>query len=225
MRVSISRQSIAPGLCALLVATMWSATAVAANLGQKDDFEATLGGWQVGSAGTGGSPTLQTTGGPSGAGDGYMRLNSTGGIGALSKLVVFNQSSWGGPYTSFGAISMDLANLGQSTVQMRIALTDTSGGVFIYEDPIVLPPDGQWRDALFVLDPGNFTNGANFATGRNNIREIRILHSASAGSIVGDTFAATVGVDNIEAVVIPEPGTAFLVAVGAVALWGRRHRA
>ena len=225
MSGSISRHPIAQALCAVFIAALFSATAFAANLGQKDDFEATLGGWQVGSASPGGSPTLQTTGGPSGAGDGYMRLNSTGGIGALSKLVVFNQGSWSGPYTSFGAISMDLANLGQTTVQMRIALTDTTGGVFIYEDPIVLPPDGQWRDALFVLDPENFTNGANFATGRTSIREIRILHSASPGSIVGDTFAATVGVDNIEAVVIPEPGTAFMLALAAVAMLGRRRGA
>jgi hypothetical protein len=211
------------GLAALGIVATCSSAAVAANLGQKDDFEATLGGWQVGSSGTGGSPTLQTTGGPGGAGDGYMRLNSTGGFGALSRLVVFNQATWTGPYTNFDAISMDLANLGQSTVQMRIALK--SGlNEFVYSDPIVLAPNGQWTDALFILEPARFTNGANFAAGRNNITEIRLLH-ASTPTSVGDTFAATVGVDNIEAVIIPEPGTGLVCAAAAMAMLGRRRRA
>jgi hypothetical protein len=225
--VSNSRRTIALGAFAVVIASMWSSSVVAANLGQKDDFEATLGGWQVGSSGTGQSPRLETTGGPAGAGDGYMRLQSFGNVGALGKLVVFNQSTWSGPYTSFDAISMDLANLGQSTVQMRIALTDTGGGQFVYEDPIMLAPGGQWRDATFVLDADNFVSltGGNFATALNNIREIRLLHSANAGGIVGDTFAATVGVDNIEAVIIPEPGIALTCAVAAVAMLGRRRRA
>src|SRR5687768_11773893 len=131
-----SRGTFAGALIALIVGGACSPATLAASLGQKNDFEdGGLAGWQVGSAGTGTSPLNVSSGGPAGTGDAFMRLTSTGGAGALSRLVVFNQSTWSGPYTSFDAISMDLANLGTTQVQMRIALQDTAFSQHVSTQP------------------------------------------------------------------------------------------
>jgi hypothetical protein len=212
----------------LVVIAFSPSCAFAVTKGQKDDFEnGTTQSWRVGSRGTGGgSPVNVATGGPGGASDNYMRLTSTGSFGALSKLVVFNDSQWTGPYDSTVAgVSMQLANFGATALKMRIALQDNSFNTYVSK-AFDLAPDGQWRTASWVLNTADFTSptGGNINTGRNGIREVRILHSVGGSGLTGDPIAATVGVDNITATAVPEPGVAGLAAVGMLAALGRRRR-
>jgi hypothetical protein len=220
-------------VCALVTAGLWPLCASAVTQGQKDDFESgTTQGWQVGAAGSGGpSPVNVTSGGPGGATDNYMRLTSTGTFSALSKLVAFNTSQWTGAYdNSVGGISMQLANFeagpsGNTTLQIRIALRDASFNQYVSR-AFPLPADGQWHTATWNLNPTDFPSisGGNINTGRNNILEMRLMHSLGGTSFTGDTIAAIVGVDNITALPVPEPGVAGLAIVGLLAMQ-RRGRA
>src|SRR5438128_1719277 len=98
-----------------LFLTLAPLTVNALTLGQVDDFQdGTTDGWTTGHS----TPANMATGGPSGAGDRFMQVVSTGGFGADSKLVVFNPSQWLGNYTGAGitGVAMYLANFGTQTL-------------------------------------------------------------------------------------------------------------
>ncbi len=65
----------------------------AITLGQIDEFNTDTQGWRIGNHTHPSPPQRIPNGGPSGAGDGYLQLSSTGGIGSGSKLVVFSTSN------------------------------------------------------------------------------------------------------------------------------------
>ena len=101
----------------------------AVTLGQVDDFEdGTVMGWTEGLFSPN-PPTNQPSGGPAGLGDNYLLNLSSGGLGAGSRLVMFNQTQWAGNYLAAGVTRIDLqmANFGATTLQMRIAIENVLG--------------------------------------------------------------------------------------------------
>src|SRR5438132_13125182 len=93
--------------------------ALGITLGQVDNFEdGTTQGW----GDPAGNSINIATGGPTGVNDNFLQVSS-GTFGGASKLITFNQSQWVGNYLSAGvsSISMDLKNLGSSTIPIRIA--------------------------------------------------------------------------------------------------------
>jgi hypothetical protein len=198
-------------------------------VGQIDTFEGTsTENWQVGSAGTGFSPLHVASGGPGGAGDGFMRVRSNGNQfgGAFSRLAVFNEQQWTGSWNGgFGGIRVDVTNLGATDVKLRLVLRDALNNTHVSKTPIDLPAGAGWRSGLWVLNGADFTSsGSSLDAARANILEMRFVHhTADTGGLAGTIVLADIGVDNIEAVVIPEPGVMGLV-VGAMGLvvWRRR---
>ena len=128
-------------------------------LGQSDTFSTsdTLG-WTMGANSTI-LPTVISTGGPQGAGDGYLQAISTGTSKANSKMVVFNGFQWTGNYISAGVtrIDVDLANFGTNPLSMRVAFQDNFGSEFSSTVPFPLPADGgQWHHASFDMSPSEY---------------------------------------------------------------------
>src|SRR5207249_325543 len=111
----------------------------------------------------GSGETNITDGGPSGIGDKFLQVTSTGIGTAGSRLITFNTTQWIGDYNSagVGAISMDLKyiSLGNAMTDIQpirlvifnrltstgYASTDSvAGGAF------VLPNDGAWHHWTFT---------------------------------------------------------------------------
>lgn len=212
----------------------------AATIGQVDDFEdGTTQGWQINSLGQGAPPlavlpTNEITGGPAGANDNFLQLNSTGGGGAGSRLTVNNLfAQWSGNYTALGltAIAMDLRNLGATDLAIRLMLENPDGGPptdVAITDVVALPSGGGWTHVQFDLSPGALTAVLGDVNALlANVTGLRIYHNDIA-AFPGPAIAATLGVDNITALggqlPVPEPATVLFVAAGLAAALVPRAR-
>jgi len=212
----------------------------AATIGQVDDFEdGTTQGWQINSLGQGAPPlavlpTNEITGGPAGANDNFLKLNSTGGSGSGSRLVVNNLfAQWSGNYAALGltAIAMDLQNLGATDLAIRLMLENPDGGPptdVAITDAFALPSGGGWTHVQYDLSPGALTAVLGDVNALlANVTGLRIYHSATV-DFPGAPLSAALGVDNITALggqePVPEPATVLFVAGGLAAAIVRRSR-
>lgn len=197
-------------------------------VGQTDDFQdGTTQGWRSGVVNPN-PPSNVATGGPLGAGDRYLQIVSTGGVGPGSKLIAFNTAQWAGDYLAAGVtgITMDLKNLGSSPLSMRIGLMSSTlqgSPGYVTSTAFPLPVDGNWHHAVFGLSAADLT-GINappaLSTILSGTAELRILHSAGP-ALNGDNIVGSVGVDNIAAV--PEPATLLLISGGLLGVLRRRR--
>jgi hypothetical protein len=189
-------------------------------LGQIDNFQdGTTNGWHTGG---GTQPSNIANGGPTGSGDKYMQVISTGGGGPDSKLVVLNTSQWLGDYTDAGitGITLELANFGAQPLSMRLAFFISKPVGYAATTPFSLPADSNWHQAFFPLTASAFTAVGSPGVSFNNMLtnftgQLRILDSA-APAVEGDPIAATLGVDDITAV--PEPSAFAMVVAALVAV-------
>jgi hypothetical protein len=95
--------------------------------------------------------------------------------------------------------------------------------------PFWLPADGQWHHATFLLEstsPTAIGAAQPLNTLLSKVAEFRILNSPTP-ALNGTDVNAPVGVDNISALVIPEPGSfdLFLLGGAGACTWLRRGRA
>jgi len=195
---------------ALLVPVFAIQPANAVTLGQIDDFEdGTTQLWAEG--GPSPNPPMNVaSGGPAGVGDNYLADTSTGLGGAGSKLVMFNTGPWSGDYISEGiqGIKMMMANFGDTPLQMRVALEGTSATRYGSTTAFSLPADGVWHPVVFGLTENELTNLGGVATPNQvlaSVGTIRILAASGGPSWKGDSVAASIGVDDIEAVSVSVP--------------------
>lgn len=177
----------------------------AVSFGQIDTFQdGTTMSWNEGVSSPN-PPTNVSTGGPAGAGDRYLQNISSGGSGAGSKMVMFNDVQWTGNYNAAGVdrITAQMANLGSSTLHMRIAIRGgPSSSIYGSAVAADLPADGLWRPVTFDLTSSALTSivGADtLAQVLGNVTELRILSAVGGASFAGDPIQGTLGVDNITA--------------------------
>jgi hypothetical protein len=174
----------------------------AQTLGQTDTFQdGTLNSWSSGAP----DPTPPfniSTGGPQGSNDRYVRITSSGGSGAGSKLVINNTNQWKGNYISagIGNINVFLKNEGSSVLQMRIAILSGSSSCSSV-NPVSVPVGSGWITVNFPLSASALTGGT-VNTILANVTEVRLLHRSTPGT-TGDPIAAQLGVDNITATSSP----------------------
>ena len=186
-------------------------------LGQVNDFESgNAQGWTNGPGAT--DPVNNSTGGPAGANDNFLRVSARGGGGAGSRLISYNRAAqWTGNYVAAGVtgISMDVKNLGTTPLIMRIALQEQSTGVrFFSRNGQSLPADNAWHHMTFNLTATDLNSGTNLTRALGRVFEIRVLHSPSA-QFQGAAISSSFGIDNVTAV--PEPGLGAVL--GMVASW------
>lgn len=213
--------------------------------GQVDTFEdGTTQNWRVniipGMPSHPAPPANITTGGPAGAGDNYLRLTAVGGPGGEapapgSRLAAINfGGQWTGNYTAAGIthIRLDANNFGSSELFLRLVFENPSlsGGppcdFGISGTPLVLAPGSGWTSLLFPIHgPGGLVGLPGGPCGRPsdvnallaNTTALRIIHNPAVDAN-GSPVVAVLGVDNIAAVVVPEPSTMLLVGGGLLLL-------
>ena len=156
-----------------------------------------------------------------------------GGQAPGSRLSVFNASQWAGDYAAggIGAISMDVRNLGNTELDLRLALF--SGPPLVAPAHVgfttagrALAPGSGWSRVTFTLDPASLTMLLGSASELlAAVTELRLFHGTT---FPPDTIVATLGIDNITAErpapSVPEPGSAAALALGLAAVVSRRTR-
>ncbi len=182
--------------------------------GEVDNFEdGTTENWAIGTPGS--EPSNEPDGGPNGAGDNYLQMESTGTAGPGSRMVVFNEMQWSGDYSAVGGeveITMALANLGSDPLAIRIgvnrAIPSIVDGVdtrYVSTTPVMLPADGVWRDVSFALSASEMTSvgsPGSLSEVLDGVEQFRVL-SATSATWQGDAVAATLGIDNVRITQLP----------------------
>jgi len=222
----------------LLSATIFCAamsaltSAHAVDSGEVDTFSSGIEGWFAGGGPFGQMPpvppTVVATGGPAGAGDSFLQIVANGSGGSGGRLVAMNGAQWAGNYLAAGiaAIAMDLRNLGQSDLTVRLYFEDPIPGPPVNEAVttlgVFLPAGGGWTHALFPISPASLTVLQGSATTLLANTTVLRIFSGAAPDFPPAQVAGVLGVDNIQAV--PEPETFALLAVGLAFVAARRRR-
>lgn len=199
----VMRSQVARRLVAALgmAAAAFALNAWAVDPAQVDDFQdGTTMGWQEGAVSPN-PPVNVPDGGPGGAGDAYLENTSSGGSGAGSKMIMFNNAQWTGDYVTAGvsSLQMHFNNLGATDLPMRVAVEGAGGGRFASLDPIVLPAGSGWQHVVFDLtDAAMVTVGGaqTLAQVLANVIELRVLAS-NVPDWNGSSLIAVLGMDNL----------------------------
>ncbi len=188
----------------LVAASLVAALASAVTLGQVDDFQdGTLMFW-----GGGAALTNVANGGPNGAGDRFLQIQSNGGSGPGSRLATLNTNQWSGDYIAAGvqAVEMHLNNFSAQDLHMRIVVFGPGLATqWTSAQAVVLPAGSGWRRVTFLLTQSALTRVSgtdSYTTCLSNASQLMIRHNVNASS-GGDPIAATMGMDNVTAVVGP----------------------
>jgi hypothetical protein len=206
--------------------------ALALPVGSVDTFEgSTTEGWLINVLGVGGNvpqPVVVPTGGPGGAGDGYLQLTADGGNGPGGKLVALNLNQWAGDYGNVSGIRMDVRNFGATDLALRLLFEELGpmGPVNIAAStvPLLLPAGSGWTTLLFPVGLSSLTAlEGSVAAVLSNAHVLRIFHNPVIG-FPPPAVAARLGIDNVQAVAVPEPVALVLFATGLAALARRRQR-
>jgi len=224
-------------LMAVVVTIVMVPVAFGATIGPKDTFQdGTTDNWFAGGLGLGQVPPIPpqvvSSGGPAGAGDQFLKITATGIPGAPgSRIVAINLSQWAGNYLTSGinSLTMDLKNLGNTALTIRLQFEDAMGGPPADEAVTtfgaLLPVGSDWTHVVFSLSPANMTAIIGSAsTALSNTTVLRIIDSPTPTEAV--TIAGVLGVDNISAV--PEANSMLLTGLGLlslIALYRRRQAA
>lgn len=211
--------------------------ASAVTVGQVDNFEdGTTQGWTVALGPFGAvhpaPPANIATGGPAGAGDNFLMLTSLGGSGPGSRMTAMNGAQWSGDYLSanVGAIGMWVNNFGSNDLNLQLFVEDPhlgppANGAYS-TDAIFVAAGSGWTRIRFSLAPDDLTAAfGSVQAALSGATILRLFHGPIPGA-PGSGVAAQLGVDNIEALAVPEPATwaMMILGFGAVGLAIRRGR-
>lgn len=141
-------------------------------------------------------------------------------------MIILNDSQWLGDYIGTGitGIAMALNNFSPQSLSMRIAFFQDPSTGYVTTTPFSLAANSGWQHTTFSLTAANFTaigSPGDFNTLLSNFSGQRRILSSSAPSLLGDPVAATLGVDNVQA--IPEPSTFVMVNIGLLLMFCRRR--
>lgn len=190
--------------------------AVALTHGRVDTFSSgTTEGW-VSPVGNPSLPHVVPTGGPAGAGDGYVFVTASGGAprGELSAL---NVTQWAGDYVQAGvsAFQMDCWNAGKSALVLRIQISRVSplgrATDVVVSKPIVLPPGKGWVPVVVSIVLGDLkTLVGDAGLALSGATEVQIVQGP-VHAFQGEDQArppgvsGALGVDNFRVLGVPVP--------------------
>ncbi|MCB0835494.1 MAG: multicopper oxidase domain-containing protein [Bacteroidetes bacterium] len=168
--------------------------------GQNDDFtDGSTQDWVSGGANPN-PPVNISSGGPGGASDAYLQIESNGaggGGGAGGKLVTFNTGHWTGDYITEGVtrINMDVNNMSGPDLNMRLRI-DGPGGTFYSLDSVHIPAGSGWINVDFDMAEGDLTGGSNYDSTMSAVANIWLWHSSDL-TFPGPPSINTLGIDNM----------------------------
>ena len=217
------RKSLIVAAAALLGASADPAGATISG-GQVDTFESgTTQSWTNGGLSNPNPATNIATGGPAGVDDNFLRITSTGTGTAGAKLVVFNGDQWAGNYLDADVdfITMSVNNLGATALSLRLILVGGGGSLTTLAD-VNVPSGSGWMPVSFALSDANLSGTGVDAL--NSVTELNLVHGPSDMVVRSQSpnIAAVLGVDNITAVVVPEPGMIGVLSTGMLLAMRRR---
>lgn len=166
-------------------------------------------GWTGGAFG-GQVITRQTSGGPGGDGDAYLRLQTT-----ASNLATHNSTpAWVGDFTAVDAarVTVDLrSEVGSDPLAIRVVLFGPGSTSFRWTSsaPADVPADGLWRSYEFSLaeEALSLVQGVTtYDAMMQNVFRVMIRHDPSPASPGGQAVSAALGIDNIRLAAAPAPG-------------------
>ena len=166
-----------------------------------DDFEnGTVQNWSDG-GNTSNPPANINTGGPNGPNDNFLQDVSSGGNGAGSKMIMFNDQQWTGNFTNQGIIAIKFqARALTNSLNMRVAF-DGAGGRICTTNAVQILSGGAWQEFIIPISSSDFTTvsgGTNIAQTLADVSDMRILSNGSP-SWQGESIVATLQIDNIQA--------------------------
>ena len=171
---------------------------------QTDDFQSgSPSNWTSGTLNPN-PPTIISTGGPSGAGDMFLRATANGALGAGGKLVILNSIQWTGDYITpnITRITMKARNSGSSLLRLRLAFNGPAGW-FVSTAAVIFPTGNTWQTLTFPIQSGDLTGVGNANTTLAGVTEMRILHNSTA-DFHGEIVIGQLDVDDITAVGSPQ---------------------
>lgn len=193
------------------------------SLGQTDTFDFGTATW------AGSAPTWIGGGGPAGAGDGYMRLDSGGNTG-FSNMAAQNTNQWTGNYSAagVGSISADLKNLGSAELSIRLVLFEFGGSRWVSNNAYTLAGGSGWTHVEFSLEEPGFSyfetgTSVDWAQTLSGVGRLMFRHNPTVAQ-GGANVTGALGIDNVHAGPVPEPATIAALGAGLLAL-RRRKRA
>lgn len=216
--------------CGLIALMMSPGLVFGAVLNQTDTFQTGLNNWFAGGLGMGQTPpvppSVMTSGGPAGAGDAFMIVTASTPTGAGSRVVAINGAQWAGNYLAagIGSIAIDLKNLGNTALTIRLLFEDPMGAPpadeAVTNFGAVLPVGSGWMHFTFPTAPASLTALDGSATAAlTNATLLRIINAPAVGDAVQQL--GVLGVDNITArgpvASVPEPSTVLLALTGLAA--------
>lgn len=219
-----------PAIAAALATLTLVPAAQAITLGQVDDFSTGQQGWGV-------VGSVTADGGPAGPGDAYFAYASSGSVGSGGRMLVPNELSgnqWAGDYLAAGVTGMqfDVLNDGSTQLDLRLAIGNFSTW-FVTSTATIVPGGTDWSTLTFAIEEGAMTRvlgSDSFDAVAAGVERVRLLSSVDLPTIAnaqrpqGDRLAASIGIDNVTAIGVPEPAAATLAAlVTAAAALGRRR--
>ena len=179
-------------------------------LGQVDTFEDyTLQNWTKNTS----IPNSNIyDGGPSGAGDNFLRVEASGS-GSNLNLMTKNTAQWKGDYyqgnlpSRIKYISMDVRNSGTNVIFLRLAFQTNYGLIYrgCTTNAVAVIPNEGWKKISISILEANMTGltspwdyAVMFGSGSLGVEEMRILHN-SVPAWEATANASILDIDNIRA--------------------------
>lgn len=168
---------------AALLATLVTLLASPATAQIVDDFQADQHGWRYGI----GMPTRVANMGEDGAGDWAMRVVTTGGVGAVSRLAVINTASrvgdaWVGDWSGRDQVNFRVLNTGGSTLTLRVGIEGTPFAErWVTTEGVEVPSSPDWQVVTLSTRQSDFQPdvGTNLTATYANVTQFRIIHNPS----------------------------------------------
>ena len=178
-------------------------------------FDSNAEGWTTEGAT---APTHVASGGNPG---GYIKAYDN--AGTWWRFV--SPNSWDGDWSGYsnGTVQFDLQPLYNNANQYSHYVEIWSGSNYMWWEQNIHPKKGEWTHFAVQLTDANFTEvGGTFTEILQNVTALKILGDIVNGSGTQDTT----GLDNVRvsALVVPLPGTVWLLGAGLLGLASLRRR-
>jgi len=122
--------------------------------------------------------------------------------------------------TGITAITVDLINLGTTTLDIRLAF-EAPGGRVITSAAKNLPVNSGWQSMTYPVEPADLGGGPDPTVILAGVTKMWLFHNTDPAFPPGQGIVASLGVDNIQAT--PEPVSLMMLVVAGGLLMRRRR--